>query len=164
MSKFPNIKKEVAWGLSNISAGNYTHAMKVLDSQLFHVIVSFLSGSDYRVTRESLWVICNICSCCNFEISAKLLKNGALESMINLINNTNDPRFLIPILEAFRSVLQSEEHLTNLSEIHKNLENPFKNFFERYNITDILEHLQGNQSKEVYQLSLEILEKYFISK
>lgn len=52
------LKKDVCWALSNITAGADHHIQKVMDAKLFPFLVKLLESEDYEIRYDVGWTFC----------------------------------------------------------------------------------------------------------
>lgn len=75
------IRKEGAWGLSNICAGSSNQIQKVLESGIVELLVNVVLQDEAEIAHEALWALSNTTSAATIQqLDALIQKNliGAL--------------------------------------------------------------------------------------
>lgn len=107
----PNIVKESAWTISNITAGNPKQIQVVIDSGVFEDICHVLQSGDFRAQKEAAWVVTNVTSSGSAEQIFYLIENvNVLPPFINLMDS-KDARTVLVILNGTKNLLQLAERL-----------------------------------------------------
>lgn len=138
-----NIRKETAWALSNITAGQPHQIEQVLGNQALVTELSrLLRSGDVVVQREAAWTIANACTCGN---NRQLRFISGKEEIVSAMSDAlgcGDRAIIKVICEAIVALIkfgnsQGDETFTELLEATGGLDN--------------LEELQHHSSEDVYQ-------------
>lgn len=147
-----NIRKEACWLLSNIAAGSKTQIAQLVNTPglILSVLSQLSESSEWDVRKEASWVICNIASGGAKEHIHRLVENGALQPLCDLLG-VGEARVLILALEALDNILQaglssSVDYVQLVDEVDG---------------ISKLELLQEHENNEVYEKAVSIIEKYF---
>ena len=82
----PNIVKEAAWTLSNITAGTPEQIQKVIDHGLLGDLINILQHGDFKSKKEATWAVTNLTSGGKPEQVASLIELGVLEPLVQMLN------------------------------------------------------------------------------
>jgi len=151
------IRKESCWTISNITAGNREQIQEVINHGLFPPIIHLLTTSDWDIKKEAAWAISNATSGGTPQQVDYLVDSGCIKPMVDLLS-ISDPKVIGVALEALENILkvgkqkQAEQGLA---------ENPFSVLVEQAEGLQKIEALQEDQSEDVYQKAMKILESYF---
>jgi len=151
------IRKEACWTLSNICAGTTMQVAMIIDSGILDKLILMANEDIYEIQREAGWSVSNATALRNHEIIQQVVEKRGIEAMVKVLKHKVDPKTAVVLLEGIRNVLE-----VGNSHFSDNGENPFSIIVEECGGLDILEELQNHQNQHVYELAVEILEKYFI--
>lgn len=147
-----NIRKESCWLLSNIAAGNKNQISQLANTPgLLRAVLNQLSeSSEWDVRKEASWVICNVASGGTKEHIMRLVENGALQPLCDLLS-VGEARVLLLALEALENILKAGEN-SNVD---------FVQLIDEADGISKLEFLQEHENHEVYEKAVRIIEKFF---
>jgi importin subunit alpha-1/8 len=152
-NKKPNIVKEAAWTLSNITAGNHRQIQQTLDSGIFTSLVYVLEHGDFRAQREAAWAITNLTSGgTNEQIVELVNKYQSVKPYTNLLTS-NDPRIIQVVLTGLTALFRVADAVNGLET--------FCAMLEEIGAVDKLEALQQHENTEIYEKSYAIIDQYF---
>lgn len=57
-----SIRKEAAWTISNITAGNRHQIQAVIDANIFPILTRILKTAEFKTRKEAAWAITNATS------------------------------------------------------------------------------------------------------
>ena len=146
-------KREVLWGLSNLSAGSIQHVHAIIDSPIFDKIVLALGDSNYSIKREAVYIIKNCLSNNCVDISTIMLNKGAMKGLVHILQNDSNQELTF-------YTLKSVAYFVNVDGQSENNGNLFISEFEALGGRPALEKLTMNQESEISVLAKNILEKY----
>lgn len=73
-----NLRKEVAWALSNITAGNQGQIQAVIDAGLLPPLVELVQFGDVKTQKEATWAVSNFTCGGSVEQISLLVRQGEL--------------------------------------------------------------------------------------
>lgn len=71
-----NLRKEVAWALSNITAGNQSQIQAVIDAGLVPALIELLRNGDGKTQKEATWAVSNFTCGGSLDQIAYLVREG----------------------------------------------------------------------------------------
>jgi len=147
-----NIKKECAWIVSNITAGNQAQIESVINNGLIGPLIDILTHGDAKSQKEAAWAVSNLTCGGSIQQKSVLVQAGVLRPLTNMLL-CNDAKIVGVVLDAFKNILRAADDLGHRESICNSL--------EEFDFLDCLEKLQEHQNEEIYQASLEIIETYW---
>ncbi|CAM9933922.1 unnamed protein product, partial [Discosporangium mesarthrocarpum] len=98
------IQKEACWTLSNIAAGSVSQIQSVLDSGAMPQLIELATakGTDSEVRSEAFWVVLNAASCGSDAQIEKLVKQGCVPILSDLLSESS---MVMMALEGIERVL-----------------------------------------------------------
>ena len=93
------VKKEAAWTISNIMAGNKDQIKAVIECNIVHVIVGLMQTGDYEIRKEAVWCISNATSGGSHEQISFLVRCGCIPPLIDTLSVENDAKMVTVALE-----------------------------------------------------------------
>lgn len=76
MNDVLNLRKEVAWALSNITAGNVKQIQSVIDAGLLPPLIELIQHGDVKSQKEATWAVSNFTCGGSVEHIALLVREG----------------------------------------------------------------------------------------
>eukprot|EP01090_Pellita_catalonica_P015436 TRINITY_DN4193_c0_g1_i1.p1 TRINITY_DN4193_c0_g1~~TRINITY_DN4193_c0_g1_i1.p1 ORF type:complete len:320 (-),score=62.98 TRINITY_DN4193_c0_g1_i1:159-1118(-) len=149
------IQKEVCWALSNITAGNKRQIQAVIDANFFPPLIHLLATGEFNIKKEIVWVLSNAAVGGTFLNAKYLVDLGCIKPLCDLLL-ASDVRLIRTVLETLENILSLGEN-----EAMQLCANPFVEAVEEADALDKLEQLQMHDNIEIYQLAVNLLEKYF---
>ena len=121
------IKKEICWGISNITAGTEEQIQYVFDENLFEILIKFVDDEVFIIAREAVWAISNATTAGNDKQIKLLVEMGCIPRLCKLLECYDD-RTVLVCLQGIQNILQSGERykMLNLNGI-----NPFVDLVEQ---------------------------------
>lgn len=148
-----SIKKETCWILSNVAAGTKSQAYQLVQMNLVPVIMIVLYSETWEVKKECIYILANLATRESHKLTKHLVSKGCIRGLCESLGAEMPPEIISLILEAFLSILKSG------SKHGKEIE--YANQIEEEGGLDKIENLQYHQNENIYNQSVEILEKYF---
>lgn len=111
----PPLRKEIAWLVSNITAGTRDQIDEVLSHSIITSVMKLLIESDLNVKKEATYIFYNIAILASPNQILKLVSLGILEYLKDALNNS-DPKYVLVIstqnmLTFTRALLKAGEDL-----------------------------------------------------
>ena len=137
--------------MSNIAAGTREQIDELFKQEgLVEQVVEMACNERWEIRKEAIWTVANIFTTgTDFHLRSFVQKNGF--SAISNALDAKDARIATVALEATEKIL----------EVGAKLNLNFSHIFDEYGGLDKLEELQQHPSEQVYEKSIEILEKFF---
>ena len=149
------IRKETLWTISNICADSQTLIQAVIDAGIMARLCELVkSGNcDMDVKKEGIWCICNSVTVgSKAQIDSMVVDSrfDILSILSDFLETARDTRSVRTALEAIYAVLLNDQGGTRYTSILE----------EVGGLTNI-ENLQQDESEEIYQACVRILENFF---
>lgn len=149
-----SIVKEAAWTVSNITAGNTQQVQAVLDTDIFHLIAHILDKGDFKSQKEAAWVVTNATT------------SGTPQQVVCMMDRFCILRPYCDLLEAkdARTVKVVLTGLVNLFALADKIGGTegLCTAIEEMGALDKLEALQNHENNDVYKLSYQLIDTYFL--
>eukprot|EP00923_Selenidium_pygospionis_P059532 GHVN01104758.1.p1 GENE.GHVN01104758.1~~GHVN01104758.1.p1 ORF type:complete len:532 (+),score=107.24 GHVN01104758.1:88-1683(+) len=100
-----SVRREAAWAISNVAAGNHAQIDAVLDAGLIPVLLTILRDGSFEVQKEAAWGICNCISGGNERQILTLTRGGCLDYLPRFLD-INERRLVRQTLQAIKAVVQ----------------------------------------------------------
>lgn len=142
------IRKEAVWILSNIAAGTSEQKDIFIRSGLLERVISLLGSDSQDVKNECLWTLTHISD--KQESLKTLVDYGVLPALCDSLS-VADPDFLLRGLTLLKAILKYGKENGEL----------YSSFAEDADCIDKLEVLQEHANHEIYEMAVDIIEKYF---
>ena len=155
LSNKKSIRKETLWTISNICADSQTLIQAVIDSGVMARLCDLLrSGNcDMDVKKEGIWCICNsvtVGSKAQIDVLVSDNRFDVLRILSEFLETARDTRSLKTALEAIYVILFNGQESRNYTSI-----------LEEVGGLTTIENLQQDESEEVYEACVRILENFF---
>jgi len=145
------IRKESLWAVSNITAGTTEQINMLLSTDILPIVIKTLKNEPYDLKKEAIWCVANASSGGHFAHLSYLVDAGCLPALCDLLI-VNDATMVIVILETITKFLKYG---------HINGNDKIKNSIEECDGLEKINDLQNHQNHNIYEKSVDILEKYF---
>ena len=151
--------KESCWILSNIAIGEPVQIQRLISEPgLFQKIAQLSDSASVEISKEALWIICNLTLTKDESILRFLIDSLGILNIFNRnLNITNDSKKIGLIIEAIRELFEYFALKVNPGD-----ENPLALVMKQNGISRQLEMLQYHRSENLYIKVLGILERFFI--
>jgi importin subunit alpha-6/7 len=151
------IRKETCWTLSNIWAGNINQVASIIEVGILDKLVCVAVEDCFEIQKEAGWCISNTTAIKDSEIIKCVVQKQGLQAILAVLKCNVDPRTAVVLLEGVMNILE----VGKLNFTAVNTVNPFWGLVEECGGLDIIESYQSHLNQKVYQLSVQIIEKYF---
>lgn len=152
------IMREIVWAITNISAGRINQCEKVMDSAVLERVYDYLTDYDLKLKKEAVFVIRNMCTTGSLEITIKVVDQGVLKKLCELLEKEKNEIILITCLETLLNIFHMGEILKEFEK-----ENRFIKEFDEYAGVTLLENLQNHKDIDIFNLAQKILEMFYIT-
>lgn len=163
--KIEDYKELVIQALNYLSSGSKEHILAILQTDFYEIIFESLSSSNEIIQLNSLAIINNCISIFNFEIATKLIENGLIEKIFNILD-LNDKNFqkILMLIKIFDSTIELGKY--QLSDEDDSLltfkdKNSYLESFIKMGGIEKLDELQKIPNENIYNKTVEFIEKYF---
>ncbi|KAI5181157.1 importin subunit alpha-1/8 [Nematocida sp. AWRm80] len=156
--KGPNIKKEICWIISNITAGTPPQVDAVISEGFLEILASAIKHSDNLVKIEACWAICNasLNISKNIDQCREIFRSGAISSFASFLNtNRHSPDIIISILDCLQNLLEYGK-IDSLGG-----ENQVANEIESGSLIWQIEELQAVENTSISSRAENIIRVYF---
>ena len=104
------LRKEVAWCISNITAGPEHQIQAVIDSGVIDQLIHMMQNDDWEIRKEACWAVSNCTASANPHQILALVQKQSLKA-IGAMMTGKESRQLMVVLEALENILKcGEEH------------------------------------------------------
>ncbi len=110
------IRREVCWALSNITAGTSEQIQAVIDSAIFPKLLEQLQSEDYKLQKEAAWTIANALSGGTPDQVWYLIHEGSIPLLCSFLQ-VYDAKFVIIILESLENMLRVGKETQKLQTV-----------------------------------------------
>lgn len=146
-----HVRKEVCWTLSNIAAGTKQQIQTMFEEpELLEKLVYVACNDRWEVKKEAIWTLCNICTTGHESHLRSLVQRGGLRPLSDTLASS-DTKLIKIVLEATEKILEVSEKFN----LH------YTTMFDEIGGIDHLEELQTHNDEDVYQMSVDVLERFF---
>ena len=152
------VRKEALWAISNICADSQPMVQAIIDSgvmtQICEIVKNGLSDSEIR--KEAVWTICNAATAGNRDqIYSLAFKDSfrIIDILCDYLENCRDAKSIRTVLDSIFAILKLGQDQDPC--------NPFCELLEQCGGLDTIEGLQEDESAEVYEAAVRILETFF---
>jgi importin subunit alpha-1 len=117
-----------------------------------------LDAGEWEVKKEAAWAISNFCSGATAQQVRTLVSKKVIKPLCNMLE-CKEQRMITVCLEALRHILK---HGQNDGQVSKSGSgNAYADLVEDADGLDKIEQLQEHTSQKVYELAVDIIEKFF---
>ena len=102
------IRKEVAWSISNVTAGPEQHIQAVMDSGVIDRLIHMMQHDDWEIRKEACWAVSNCTACASPQQILVLVQKGIMKAM-GVMMKMKESRQLMVMLEALENILKCGE-------------------------------------------------------
>jgi hypothetical protein len=158
LSNKKSIRKEALWTISNICADSQAHIQSVIESRLMERICEILKSghADADVKKEAIWCVCNTVTVgSRFQVDILVKRFDFMTVLCDFIASSKDTKSLKTALDAIYTILVHGQSRTDDSF------NAYTELLEEAGGLNTIEDLQQDQSEEIYQAAVRILENFF---
>ena len=150
--------REICWIISNIAIGEVDQIKMLLNEPgLFQKIVKISESKSNDISKEALWILCNLTLTRDESILKHLIDNlGILNIFKNNLSLETDSKKIGLVLEALRELFEFFETRKAEGQL-----NPLTIVTKENGISSDLERLQIHKSDSVYLKALNLLEKNY---
>jgi hypothetical protein len=148
-----NIKKETAWALSNIAAGNSDQIQVLLDGFIFEKLVLMLDNRQSNaVTKDIIWTIANAFSgSTNVQRTYLSNLNGIIRNLLIYLEIMSMENEIVAlIVDSLKIILENS--------VEENTIAAMITVFDEFNYVEKLELVQGNDNIYICDQILSIVE------
>jgi len=161
-----SLRKEACWTISNITAGTSEQIQQVISANLIPPLVNILKEDQFDVQKEAAWAIANITTGGHEEQTKFLVSQAAIPALCAMFN-CGDAKIIIVAMDAIDNILGVGKKIAEQNCQNKYDEswsgNAFCDIVESCGGLDSIEELQQHENEEIYEKSVQILQKYFDS-
>lgn len=167
----PAIRKETCWTLSNICAGTAEQVAGLIETGILDKLIELAFSDLYEIQRESGWSISNCTALKQPEIIQQVVERKGVEAMCAVLKVKSDVKTIVVLLEGLKNCLEvCKDNKLDFSASHPQLgrestsgqeENSISIIIEECGGLDIIEDLQEHTNQHVYELAVEIIERFF---
>lgn len=154
-----NVAKESTWAVSNITAGNHNQIQQVMEAGITPCLIANMSHTDLKVRKEAVWAVTNAASGGTKDQIRFMIQLGCIKPMCDLLAE-QDMKTIDVALNGLDIILKLGKSDAKAAHDHQN---PYSLVMEECAGLDKLEALQSHTNQEIYEKSLNLLERYFIS-
>lgn len=153
------VQKDVAWILSNISAGTSKQAQQLIaEPKLWDVISGLVeSATISEVRHECAWVLANVANGGSSTIS-RLDSKKVLHLVVAALRKERDPKLQRALLDAGEAALKNGEKQAITKGVARST---ITAAAEACGFLQQLEELQHSESENVYRKAVHVLESWF---
>jgi len=148
----PNISKEAAWAISNITAGTISQINAVIKGGLVPILINVIHNGDLRARKEAVWALTNITSGGTVEHIVYLCQNGVIPAFCALFK-CKESRSIMVAMDGLENILKGAANVGELDKIQEAL--------EECGGLDALEQLQHHENETIFSKAYCFIEKYF---
>ncbi|RZC56136.1 hypothetical protein C5167_014998 [Papaver somniferum] len=153
-----NIKRETCWAISNITAGNVGQIQAVIEAKIIGPVVHLLRHEEFEIKKEAAWAITNASTGAAHEHIRYLVEQGCINPLCDLLTST-DSRIVMVCLKGLENILRVGESDNELGKTNGG--NIYAEMIDYCGGLDKIEALQNHDNKDIYDMSVYILETYW---
>ncbi len=110
------IRKEVCWAISNITAGTTEQIQAVIDSAIFPKVLEQLRSEEFKLQKEAAWTVANAVSGGTSDQVWYLIHEGSMPLLCSFLH-VYDAKFVLIILESLENMLRVGEETKRLETV-----------------------------------------------
>ena len=149
--------REIVWAVSNIAAGSVKDCTRVVNSNIFEIIIGYITDNDYRLRKEALFTVNNCSSHC-LELTIKMISLGVFQKLCQALESEKNEDIILLSLDTIFNMIFTGECLLDISPYNSNT--IAKKFDECGGVT-LVESLQNHNNEKIHNFSMKILGKFF---
>jgi len=149
-----SVRKEACWTISNVTAGTPTQIESVITANMIPSLINVLRTDEFNVQKEAAWALSNITNNGTKKHTKFLVKQGVLPPLCEALT-VADPRVVLVALEGIENILKVGQ------EESEDGDNKHGDIIEECGGLDKIEALQRHENNEIYDKSVQIIQKYF---
>lgn len=148
-------RKEAAWALSNIAAGNSVQLQVLINEGVISKVAMLGLKDTFDVRRECIWCLTNSVSNATPEQLKVLIDLGTIEALCDILSQS-DPRTMAIALEGIECSLKKAK-----TEISPKYADEIALRIEKCKGLNALESLETHANTFIYNKAIAIIEEYF---
>jgi len=154
-----NLRKEVCWVISNITAGNAKQLDAAIKADLFQALVKVCLFDKDAVAREAAWALSNATTSDQPNVLQFLVHVGVVGALGKQLG-CSQVRTLAVCLEGIENILAMGDKVMEMKDMQ---ENPWIKVVEEAHVLDKLEQIQSNMNipEKLQDKAAELVRKYF---
>ncbi|KAG6521489.1 hypothetical protein ZIOFF_018610 [Zingiber officinale] len=146
-----NIKWEICWVISNITAGNQAQIQAVIDANIIGPLVHLLRHAEFDIKKEAAWALSNA-------------TNRGSNLQIHYCKDlTDSPQMHF---KSLRQNLAGLDNILKAGAMEKGLDkcglNRYAQFIDECEGLEKIEDLQQHENSQIYAKAVRMLEKYWV--
>ncbi|KAK7337631.1 hypothetical protein VNO77_18214 [Canavalia gladiata] len=150
------VLKEACWTISNITAGNGTQKMAVIEANLIDPLVHIVNYAEFNIRKEAAWAIANATSTGSDDQQIKVLVyQGCIQPLCDLLVCA-DPKIVRVCLEGLENILYVGEADKDDDGV-----NLFAQMVHQCGGLDNIEFLLTYNKSENYERSMAFVERFW---
>ena len=150
-----DLKKEVCWILSNITAGSAMQIDGVCASGLVPPLIRLVDEEEFDIRKEAVYALCNACVGGSPAHLSGLVYHGVLPALLSLLE-APDAELLLAVCEALKACLAAGAQSAAADGVNRCC-----GLIEECGGLDKIEALQLHENTKVYAKAVELLDEYF---
>ena len=158
LHQLPEIRRISIWCVTNIAAGRIDHINALLHSGIINQIFYCINDTNCHVVYEVFNTFYNILIDSDVQMCEQLVNMGLLKVVVHIFTTIESQVVLSKALKILKKVFS---HGETIQQNNGYQVNPYVHKFTILGGDDRLEKLQYLDSQDIYDLSVEILDKYF---
>lgn len=155
MSRDSEVRRQIFWVLSNITADSAEHSCKVLNSQIIYLALKGLTDTNLEVRREASYIFRNLAYEASVEQALKLVAIGVVPLLKAALDYEEDTRCILNLLDVIRVLLYYGE------EDAGSLDNPISQLFCKLRIDEVFDQLVVHSNVCVVESVQLLMARYF---
>ena len=145
------LRKELCWVISNVTAGTHAQINAVLQAKLVPTLIQIIKGPYPEVVKEAAFALANVCSEGTDSHVASMVQEGVVAAFCHLLD--------VADAKIVEIGLEGLDHILRRGAQHG--DNPYTQSVEECQGLESLEALQRHANPDVYDKTVAILKAYF---